>query len=144
TPTTLERPPKESPGILNQVDQKLSEHFTEIIKDVTTDLDNYRFHLASDKLYHYVWDEFAAKILEDSKNIFLSEDLPRQTGNQAKISRQQFLIDTLEKILITLHPFMPFITEEIWQSLPSNPPDLKGAQGLAGRGLLLIEKWPVN
>jgi valyl-tRNA synthetase len=125
TPTTLERPPKGSSGVLNQADQKLSEHFAEIIKDVTTDLDNYRFHLASDKLYHYVWDEFAAKILEDSKNIFLSED------NQAKVSRQQFLIRTLEKILITLHPFMPFITEEIWQSLDKN-------------SLLMIEKWPAE
>jgi valyl-tRNA synthetase len=111
---------------LTEADQKLTNHFEEILQDVTADLDNYRFHLASDKLYHYVWDEFASVILEDSKNIFL------EANEEAKASRQQFLISTLEKILIALHPFMPFITEEIWQSL------------LPQRGLLMIEKWPVS
>ncbi len=110
---------------LTEADQKLSDHFEEILQDVTKDLDNYRFHLASEKMYHYVWDEFASVILEDSKNIFFGQD------EEAKISRARFLTETLEKILIVLHPFMPFITEEIWQSL--------------GKGsLLMIEPWPIK
>jgi valyl-tRNA synthetase len=106
-------------------DNKLRENRNNLIVDITADLDNYRFHLASEKLYHYIWDEFASNILENSKNIFLSGE------DKAKISRQQFLLHTLEKILIVLHPFMPFVTEEIWQSLEKD-------------SLLMIEKWPVE
>ncbi|MFA6254048.1 MAG: valine--tRNA ligase [Candidatus Paceibacterota bacterium] len=108
-----------------ETDQKLREIRHNLIVDITTDFDNFRFHLASDKLYHYVWDELAANILEDSKKIFAGSDGPTRT------SRQQFLLHTLKKILITLHPFMPFITEEIWQELGSN-------------SLLMIESWPVE
>ncbi len=106
-------------------DKELSSKRDALLKDITIDLDNYRFHLASERLYHYVWDELAANILEDSKNIFTGAD------NKAKTSRQQFLLNTLEKILIALHPFIPFITEEIWQSLEKN-------------SLLIVEKWPVK
>ncbi len=127
----LENCAQGSSGELNETDQKLSENLDSLLQVITVDLDNYRFHLASDKLYHYVWDELAAKILEDSKKIFAETDLPAQAGDNAKISRQQFLFSTLKKILIALHPFMPFITEEIWQSLGSD-------------SLLMIELWPAK
>lgn len=125
TPTTLEKPVKESSGDLSEADKKLADHFEEILQDITKDLNNYRFHLASEKLYHYVWDEFASNILENSKEVF--------SGNneEAKKSRTQFLKVTLEKILIALHPFMPFITEEIWQELDKET-------------LIIVEKWPVS
>ncbi|MFA5023061.1 MAG: valine--tRNA ligase, partial [Candidatus Paceibacterota bacterium] len=135
-PTTLEKQPKGSSGALTETDQKLTENLDALLKDITTDLDNYRFHLASDKLYHYVWDELAANILEDSKTIFAGPDTAIIT------SRQQFLLHTLKKILIALHPFMPFITEEIWQSIKT-PTTLKGAQGSSG-DLLMIEPWPIK
>jgi len=110
---------------LTEIDKKLTENLDAILRDITTDLDNFRFHLASDKLYHYVWDELAANILEDSKKIFAGSD------EATKLSRQQFLLHTLKKILIALHPFMPFITEEIWQAIS---PDR----------ILMIEPWPVK
>jgi valyl-tRNA synthetase len=111
----------------NVKDSELAKERDEIIKDVTSDIENYRFYLGGDKLYHYVWHNLADIILEDSKKIF--ED----TDQDAILSRKQFLVDTLQKVLITLHPFTPFITEEIWQSLPYN----KGAS------LLMVEKWPI-
>lgn len=121
--TNLEvKAPSES---LSETDQKLVARCEELLQDITADLDNYRFHLAGEKLYHYVWDEFASNILEDSKNIFSSNN------EEAKKSRELFLMSTLEKILIALHPFMPFITEEIWQSLGKN-------------SLLMITPWPVK
>ncbi len=97
----------------------------ELLTDVTNDMDSYRFYLAAEKLYHYAWHEFADKIIEDSKKIF-------SEGDASKIaSRKQFLLHTLNKILRALHPFAPFVTEEIWQ--------------LSGhKNLLMIEKWPIE
>jgi len=127
--TDLEVKPRELGGLtskfLTKTDQKLTENLDVILKDITADLDNFRFHLASDKLYHYVWNELASNILEDSKKIFSGSD------ESTKFSRQTFLLETLEKILIALHPFMPFITEEIWQELGSD-------------NLLMVEPWPVK
>lgn len=125
TSTNFEPLSKELTEVLTLTDQRLANNFEEILQDVTKDLDNYRFHLAAEKLYHYVWDEFASKILEESKDILLGANL------EAKYSRQQFLYQTLEKILIALHPFMPFITEEIWQELNK-------------KTLLIVEKWPTS
>jgi valyl-tRNA synthetase len=122
-------------GQLTEQDQKLTENLDALLKDITADLDNFRFHLASDKLYHYVWDELAANILEESKTIFANSD------ESAKLSRQAFLLNALKKILITLHPFMPFITEEIWQSIPTS---LGLTKGSSGNGMLMIESWPVK
>lgn len=127
----IETETPDSVGSLVNTDQKLNADLEKILREITADLDNFRFHLASDKLYHYVWDKFAAEILEDSKQVFKTAD------DQIRYSRQRFLLLALKKILITLHPFMPFITEEIWQNLPTE-------EKTANRSLLLIETWPIN
>ncbi len=109
---------------LMESDQALLEEVAGIAKDVTHDLDNYRFHLAAEKLYHYVWDRFAAEILEDSKAVLLGSD------EEAKKSRKALLLHLLSTSLKLLHPFMPFVTEEIWYSLP------------ARKDFLMVESWP--
>ncbi len=95
------------------------------IAEITADLENYRLHLASEKLYHYFWHTFADEIIEDCKNKL-------KTGTEVEKMSAQY---TLRYILITnlklLHPFMPFITEEIWGMIEE-------AQGQ----LLIIEPWP--
>ncbi|MEK7066367.1 MAG: class I tRNA ligase family protein, partial [Patescibacteria group bacterium] len=109
----------------SEQDKKLIETRDALIKDVTSDMDEYRFYLAGEKIYHYAWHEFADIILEDSKKIF-------ETGSEEeKISRKQFLIHTLKTILILLHPFMPFITEELW-GIINGSDDVK----------LIVEPWP--
>ena len=95
-----------------------------IIADVTTDLESYRFHLASEKLYHYVWNTFADKIIEESKPILNSDNL------NEKNSRSALLFVLLNTSLTALHPFMPFVTEELWSLLPGR------------KGLLMVESWP--
>ena len=72
----------------------------------------YRFYIAGEKIYHYVWNTFADKILEESKLRLAGDDAAD------KRSAQLMLFLLLEQSLILLHPFMPFITEEIWGSLP--------------------------
>ncbi len=98
----------------------------DLLKDVTSDMENYRLYLAGEKLYHYAWHRFADEILEESKRV-----LKEGTVEEIK-SRKQFLLYTLSKILIALHPFIPYVTEEIWKDMP-----------IKDKKMLMIEEWPV-
>ncbi len=109
----------------SDIDKKLIAEKNEFIIDITKDIDEFRFYMAAEKIYHYTWHTLADIILEESKKIF-SEG----TGDD-KNSRKQFLLSTLRDVLKVLHPFMPFITEEIWQSINE------------GKSILMIETWPV-
>ncbi len=99
--------------------------FESLMKDATTDIEEYRVYMAAEKLYHYAWHEFADNILEESKPILAGTDAV------AKTSRQALLIMLLDRILRMLHPFMPFVTEEIWQSMPTKDADF-----------LMVATWP--
>ena len=110
---------------MSAADIELMKIQNELLVDITTDMNNYRYYLAAEKLYHYIWHEFADKIIEDSKKIFISGSL------EDIASRKQFLFDSLSQLLRALHPFMPFLTEEIWSLMPND-----------GKSLLIIEKWP--
>ncbi len=109
---------------LSDADQKLIDEQIEIIKDITLDMENMRLHLAGEKIYHYIWDTLADKILEDSKGVL--------AGALAE-SRKRALHTMLHRSLKILHPFMPFVTEEIWQLIHDNKP----------KKLLIIESWPI-
>jgi len=111
----------------SDADKKLIDERNNFISDITKDMEEFRFYMAGEKIYHYAWHTFADIILEDSKKIFSEEN----TDETSKISRKQFLLGTLRTILIILHPFMPFITEEIWQSINED------------KSILMIEKWPI-
>lgn len=108
----------------------------ELIRNVTDEMSRYQFHLASDKLYHYVWHEFADVILEETKTI-LANGTPEE-----KISRQWFLTHALTTSLKLLHPFMPFVTEEIWSHLPAKTDAARAHLWEKDTDLLLISKWP--
>lgn len=108
-----------------QKDQELRKNLGALVVEITEDFDNYRLYLAAEKIYHYVWHEVADKILEESKPILNGND------SDEKLSRQHTLYALLTTSLKLLHPFMPFITEEIWQSLPEKETDV-----------LMITKWP--
>ncbi|OGZ11630.1 MAG: valine--tRNA ligase [Candidatus Lloydbacteria bacterium RIFCSPHIGHO2_02_FULL_54_17] len=101
------------PAPLSESDRAALNELTAIAKDVTEDIERYRFYIAGEKIYHYIWHTLADKILEESK--------PRLSGEDPndKRSAQYTLYRLLESSLVLLHPFMPFITEEIWQSLPN-------------------------
>ncbi len=109
-------------------DQTLLKEWEEMARDVTREIEEYRLHTASEKLYQYIWTRFADEILEESKPLLSGEDL------QAKASRQKLLLDLLAGNLKLLHPFMPFVTETIWKVLP-----LKNK-----RPFIMVETWPIN
>jgi valyl-tRNA synthetase len=108
-------------------DQKLLSDLEAIAKDITVDIDNYRFYMASEKIYHYIWHTFADIIIEGSKSAV------NGTDEVKKKSAQYTLYTILITSLKLLHPFMPFVTEEIWNSLPHKD-----------KKLLMIENWPVS
>jgi len=109
----------------SEEDLKLRTERHNLLADMTKDMEEYKFYLASEKIYHYAWHVLADKILEESKKIF------ENGKGEEIISRKQFLLHTLNKILICLHPFIPFVTEEIWSMLPEK------------KNLLIVEKWPI-
>ncbi|MEK7069609.1 MAG: class I tRNA ligase family protein, partial [Patescibacteria group bacterium] len=111
------------PEIMEE-DKKLLDELASEIKAMTDDIENYRFYLAAEKLYHYFWHNFADVIIEKSKTRLAS---PKKGERE---SAQWVLFEILSALIKTLHPFMPFITEEIWSMM-------------AGKNnLLIIEEWP--
>lgn len=100
-------------------DQKLISDFEIFTKEVTDDMENFRYYLSSEKVYHYFWHTFADIIIEDSKEFLnIKEDVSVEQIARKK-SRQKLLYTLLIKNLKIIHPFMPFVTEEIWQNLPT-------------------------
>jgi valyl-tRNA synthetase len=101
------------------------DRIDELTKEITNDIEEYRVHLAAEKIYHYAWHELADKILEESKPVLAGND------EAAKGSRQILLLTLLDRVLRLLHPFMPFVTEEIYQSLPTKDAEF-----------LMVAHWP--
>ncbi|VAW32365.1 Valyl-tRNA synthetase [hydrothermal vent metagenome] len=110
---------------LNDADANIHREVSKLIQEVTDDIDKYRIHLASEKLYQFVWHRFADEILEESKPILMGDD------QDARASRARLLRETLDIFIRLLHPFMPFVTEEIWQRIPDR-----------SEKLLMIASWP--
>ena len=96
--------------------------------DVTAAIEAYRFNDAANAAYRYVWNVFCDWYVELSKQSLQGEDGPAKDETRATTA---FVIDEIAKIL---HPFMPFITEELWA--------IKGAEGPARETLLALSPWP--
>lgn len=116
---------------LSPVDRWIISALQRTEADVTRHLDAFRFDLAAQTLYEFIWDEYCAWYLELVKPVLWDENAPieRQRGTR------RTLIRVLEVILRLAHPFMPFITEEIWQRIKAQA----GVQG----DTLMLQPWPV-
>ncbi|MCX6703225.1 MAG: valine--tRNA ligase [Candidatus Zambryskibacteria bacterium] len=121
--TTAGPKPDVKPEITDQ-DYALLEEQNELVREITEEMDQYKYYLAGEKLYHYIWHRFADVIIEESKPIL------KDGTDVEKNSRVWTLYCILETSLTALHPFMPFITEELWSILGK-------------KNLLMTEKWPL-
>lgn len=110
---------------LTNTDQAIKNEQIKLAKDVTLDIDEHRIYLAAEKIYHFAWHRLADELIEESKGIFAGDDAVLIASRKALL--RSLLLDVLK----LLHPFMPFVTEEIWKSV--GPTD----------SLLMVEKWPV-
>ncbi|MEG0367521.1 MAG: class I tRNA ligase family protein, partial [Coprobacillus sp.] len=96
----------------------------DVIKSVDENMDKYEFVNVGSELYNFIWDDFCSWYIELSKVHLNSEDLMEKTA------AQETLVYVLNAIVKLLHPFMPFVTEEIYQSIPHQEESI------------CIAKWP--
>ena len=108
---------KPTTELIDEWNNHWSKKTQELAGDVTSDLEKYNFNYAAEKLYDFVWHEFADKYIEDIK--------PKITFKTLGVMEENFKI-----ILKLLHPFMPFVTEEIYQRLKF------------GKSIM-IDNWPL-
>jgi len=115
---------------LSLADRWITSRLQDVKVAVAEGIENYRFDLASQALYSFVWNEYCDWYLELSKPVLWDENAP---AAQKKGTRRT-LIRVLEEILRIAHPMMPFITEEIWQRVKT----LAGKEG----DTLMLQAYP--
>ena len=100
------------PEALETEDKWILSKLNRVVKEVCDNMDSFELGVAAGKIYDFIWDDYCDWYIELTK--------PRLNGEDeaAKESAQRVLLYVLVEILKLLHPFMPFITEEIWQALP--------------------------
>ena len=114
----------ELPEKLEIEDKWILSKLNDVVKEVCENMDSFELGVAAGKIYDFIWDSFCDWYIELTK--------PRLNGadEESKLGAQKVLLYVLTEILKLAHPFMPFITEEIWQALPH--------EGEA----LMIERYP--
>ncbi len=101
------------PASFNLADRWIRGRLNQVIRDLRRALEEYKFNEACHVLYQFTWHEFCDWYVELSKlSLYKSED--REAQNLTRLT----LLEALDSTLRLLHPFMPFVTEEIWQQLP--------------------------
>ncbi|MEK6548856.1 MAG: valine--tRNA ligase [Nitrospirota bacterium] len=109
----LEGPRAESPAIERSEDDRwIMSRLNRCISEVNATLEAYRFDEAANTLYQFIWHEYCDQYIERAKLA-----LADKNSHQAASTRRT-LLESFDTLLRLLHPFMPFITEEIWQAIP--------------------------
>ena len=112
------------PETLEPEDKWILCRLGEVIGEVTENMEAYELGVASAKVYDFIWSDYCDWYIELTKARLQGED------EAAKVQAQQVLVYVLTETLKLLHPFMPFITEEIWQALPHEG------------DFLMLQSWP--
>ncbi|MBC8591300.1 valine--tRNA ligase [Wansuia hejianensis] len=109
---------------LEEEDKWILSRLNNVVREVTENLDKYEIGLAAQRIYDFIWDDYCDWYIEMVKSRLYGDD------GESKEVAEQVLLYVLKDINKLLHPFMPFITEEIWQHLPNkeNP--------------LILSQWP--
>ena len=114
----------ELPEKLELEDKWVLSKLNTLIREVTDNMEAYELGVASAKIYDFIWDTYCDWYIELTKTRLYGED------QEAKLAAQNVLCYVLLRVLELLHPFMPFITEEIWQALPHSG------------DYLMLQQWP--
>jgi valyl-tRNA synthetase len=114
-------PEKES---LDMVDKWILSRLNTLIEEVTGALEKYRFADACNAIYHFTWNDFCSRYLEIRKKVITAEH-----GSSQKTTTVSIFLSVLNNVIALLHPFMPFITEEIQSNLENED-------------MLITSKWP--
>ena len=114
----------ELPEKLELEDKWILSKLNSVIPEITENMERYELGVAAQKVYDFIWDDYCDWYIELTKTRLQGDD------EDSKIRAQQVLCYVLTQILKLLHPFMPFITEEIWQALPHEG------------DYLMLQQWP--
>ena len=114
----------ELPEHLELEDKWILSKLNSVIPEVTENMERYELGVAAQKVYDFIWDSYCDWYIELTKTRLQGED------EDSKLRAQQVLCYVLTETLKLLHPFMPFITEEIWQALPHSG------------DYLMLQQWP--
>ena len=117
--------PNQLPEKLALEDKWIVNQFNQVVKEVTDNLEHFEIGIAVQKLYDFLWDELCDWYIEIAKIRLQSSD------ESAAQAARQVLVWVMTGTLQLLHPFMPYITEEIWQALPHEGESI------------MVSKWPV-
>ena len=113
-------------------DKWIVSRLNKTAKEVNEALDKYAFHVAVDKLYHFFWDDFCDWYIELSKDEITAGDTAATTK----------IITILEQSLRLLHPFMPYLTEELWQKLPNTSSALHNSAYASADATIMLADYP--
>ena len=113
------------PEKLELEDKWILSKLNRAVAEITDNMDRYELGVAAQKIYDFIWDDYCDWYIELTKTRLQGED------EDSKARAQQVLCYVLTEMLKLLHPFMPFITEEIWQALPHEG------------DFLMMQNWPV-
>jgi valyl-tRNA synthetase len=112
------------PAKLEVADQWILSRLQNAIREISAHMEDGDFGLAATKIYDFAWSEFCDWYIELSKARLLGED------GESKETAKAVLLYVLEALLKLLHPFMPFLTEQVYKYLPGS------------EGFLMLQKWP--
>ena len=112
------------PALLETADKWILTRLQEAVRDISGYMEDGDFGLAATKIYDFAWSEFCDWYIELSKSRLLGED------GDSKETVKGVLLFVLENLLKLLHPFMPFLTEQVYKYLPDS------------EGFLMLQKWP--
>ncbi len=130
------------PEKLELEDKWILSKLNSVIPEITENMERYELGVAAQKVYDFIWDSYCDWYIELTKTRLQGED------EDSKVRAQQVLCYVLTQILKLLHPFMPFITEEIWQALPHvevSGGHLDGDQAkqpYKSGDYLMLQQWP--
>ena len=109
---TVEKNELPAASELEIADQWILSKLNRVIREVTENMEKYELGVAVQKIYDFVWDDYCDWYIELTKARLYGEN------EAAKLTAQKVLLYVLDQILRLMHPFTPFVTEEIWQAIP--------------------------
>ena len=128
--------PKEN---LSIADRWIISRLNRTALDVNKSLGKYEFHTAVSLLYHFFWDDFCDWYIE-----LVKDEITSETVNTTRDAARSRILTILEQALRLLHPFMPYLTEELWQKLPAVSSELHNAAYQTAAQTIMLADFPMG
>jgi len=120
-------------------DKWILSRLNQTARDVNSSLEKYAFHEAVQTLYHFFWDDFCDWYIELTK-----ADITIEVASAEREAARSRILSVLEQALRLLHPFMPYITEELWQKLPGVDDKFLHASYTGAPATIMLTNYPLG